>query len=202
MCASAAPVGLFLTNSVPTSPVNRVVNRLAINSTSNVQLLQMIVSLTSGSIRQDPNGGDTPPVPPVVIAVVIDPEFPPQPPIVDTFVAMGSFTGSSTQIVQIIGPAVGIPGTAGSVHTMSTSRIDIAWAPSTGLLTGPVTNFPIAQMVLSNDAFGTASFLLSSAGEPGSVFSVPIINGVIVPEPASAALGLLALCGLGTARRH
>jgi hypothetical protein len=198
--ASAAPVSLYLTNFVPTLPTNRVVNDLAINSTSNVEGLQMIVSLTAGTIFQSGAGGNTAPSTDSVLGNV-DEGTPPNPALGnDTFVTMGGFLAEQSRPTLVVGGAVNIQ--SGATLQFNTAGLNVTWAPGTGEFTGPVTNFPVARVTLSPTAAGTARFFLTSAGEQGSVVTLPIVNGVIVPEPASAVMGLLALCGLGAARRR
>jgi hypothetical protein len=201
-CASAAPVELFLTNFVPPRLTNRIVNNLAINTTSDVQGLQMIVSLTAGRVYQNDSGGTTaPPVDAVIggIEQIFNPglEW-------DTFVTMGGYLSggpSSSLPVLVVGGAVNIQ--RGAALKFDTAGLNVTWAPATGVFTGPRTNFPVARVTLSNTATGTAQFFLTSAGEvPTAITTLPIVNGVIVPEPASAVLGVLALCGMGVARRR
>jgi hypothetical protein len=202
--ASAAPVSLFLTQSVPAVPANRVVNNLAVNSTSDVQGLQMIVNLTAGTIFQSGSGGNTAPSFDAVNGNVEE-GTPANPALEwDTFVTMGGFlsTGPNpSSPVLVVGGAVNIQ--SGAALKFDTAGLNVTWAPGTGVFTGPVTNFPVARVTLSNTATGTAQFFLTSAGEvPTAITTLPIVNGVIVPEPASAVMGLLALCGLGVARRR
>jgi hypothetical protein len=201
--ASAAPVSLFLTQSVPSVPTGRVVNNLAVNATSDVQGLQMIVSLTAGTVYQNGSGGNTAPSTDAVDGNVGE-GTPANPALEwDTFVTMGGFRSdgpNASRDVLVVGGAVNIQ--SGATLQFNTTGLNVTWAPSTGVFTGPVTNFPVARVTLSNTATGTARFFLTSAGENGVLTTLPIVNGVIVPEPASAVMGMLALCGLGAARRR
>jgi hypothetical protein len=117
---------------------------------------------------------------------------------------MGGFSSdgpNASRDVLVVGGAVNIQ--SGAALQFNTAGLNVTWAPATGVFTGPVTNFPIARVTLSNTAQGTARFFLTSAGEAGSVFSIPIFNGYIgIPEPTSAVLGVFGLCGVGVGRRR
>jgi hypothetical protein len=201
--ASAAPVSLFLTQSVPAVPTGRVVNNLAVNSTSNLEGLQMIVTLTAGTVYQNGSGGNTAPSTDAVAGN--EGEGTPANPALewDTFVTMGGFRSdgaNASRDVLVVGGAVNLQ--SGAALQFNTAGLNVTWAPATGVFTGAVNNFPVARVTLSNTAQGTARFFLTSAGEAGVPTTLNIVNGVIVPEPASAVMGLLALCGLGAARRR
>jgi hypothetical protein len=166
----------------------------------------MIIALTSpttGGVFQSGAGGNTAP-PTLSVDGGVDENGDPvsaNPALGnDTFVTMGGFRAEQSASVLVVGGAVNIQ--SGAALQFNSTGLNVTWAPATGVFTGAVTNFPVARVTLSNTAQGTARFFLTSAGEAGVLTTLPIVNGVIIPEPASAVMGLLALCGLGAARRR
>ena len=79
---------------------------------------------------------------------------------------------------------------AGVNNTMST-LIDASWYDDPNYPNGPGTGFRIAQLVFTPDAQGTVSGLLfdrDSAGNGVDLVGWSVVDGYIVPEPATMAL--------------
>ncbi|QDT67326.1 hypothetical protein MalM25_02230 [Planctomycetes bacterium MalM25] len=170
---------------VPSTPDGFIVNDLLIDFEGRLFGQQMIVSLDSGSLYQDALGGELPPNPaffPVVPSVQSD-----------TYVAMGGPDSNSSDDVLVVGGSTEFPQ-SGGLKQFSTSGIDIAWAPATGVILEDRTGFMVARLTLSDDANGEVFYFGNSGGEPRSFYGL-IHNGVmcgICPEPSS---GLMALLG-------
>jgi hypothetical protein len=155
---------------------------------------QLIVSLTSGSIYQDANGGTLPPNA-GFFGFVPELEY-------DTFLAQGSATqGGPFGEPSAGGGAVDLGGAAGAVFNAAT--INQAWNPPGGTLIFDQSDFLLARVTLSDDANGVAHFLASAAGQILPIREIAIVNGLIgVPEPTSLALASLSMVGLAGLRRR
>ena len=121
----------------------------------------------------------------------------------DTYVQFGSTfnDGAGSITPSFAGAAVDIDATPRS-SSFNTQTIDIAYFDEPGGLT-PLqqANYFVGQITLKNTANGTLTFL-GNAGTANNnqIFNLDIVNGVIVPEPATVAL--LALGGLMTLARR
>ncbi|QDT67324.1 hypothetical protein MalM25_02210 [Planctomycetes bacterium MalM25] len=187
----------------PAVPAGYVANEILIDFEGRLFGQQMIVRLDSGSIYQDPFGGETPPNA-LLFNAVPSLEF-------DTFVTMGGATSDESEPLLVIGASTEFTA-SGGMKQFDESGINIAWAPATGVVVEDRTRFPIARLTLSNDANGTI-LLYSNAGGEGVISNaMRIENGgtgplawppidECLPEPTSAAIALLASLALSANRR-
>ena len=174
--SSAGQVSIVSGAASP-GPDGHVVNDIVVTSADNVGGQQLVVNLTAGTINQSDFGSDLPPNAALFTA------FPNLPN--DTFV--GGMAPDSAAL-------------------MSTTNIDITWAPGGGVnVLGTNT---LARVTLSNDAAG--SWRLVSTERGAADVDIPLSDGLIgggvmsiVPEPATIALSLMCLVGLvGFTRRR
>ena len=170
-----------------------VVYDLTASFTGQYTGAQLIVELTAGSIYQDTAGGTTPPNQAVINAIPTL-EW-------DTFVAQGSSVADGPSgNPSPGGGAVDLGGAAAAVF--SNAAINQAWNPSGGQTgTSDQTDFLLTRLTLSNDALGTAQWLVSAAGTPLSL-SLPIVDGKAIPEPTTMVLAAFGLIGVVASRRR
>ncbi len=167
-----------------------VTNDLRLNFTGQLTGVQMVLDLTSGSVFQSIVGTDTPPNP-AFFSVLPELEF-------DTFVGLGAFESSSTDATPgFAGAAVDI-GLFSRPLQFDTAGIDVAIFPPGGVVIDSGNLYPVARITLSDDANGTFRFLASAGGDISPVIELPVFDGVIFPEPATAwalCLGAMVLGG-------
>jgi hypothetical protein len=88
----------------------------------------------------------------------------------------------------------------GDVQQFDTAEVDISWN-SAGADAADTGTFAISRITLSNDANGTAALAFTVAGVGSAIVqNFVIVNGAIVPEPAS--LALMGLGGIAALRRR
>jgi hypothetical protein len=196
-----APVRVRAVQYVPPAPANRSTIDLYIDTDGNVGGLQMLFTLNSGTFYQDVVGGQTAPPRVFVEGEGTEPgDFPPRPQLAyDTFVTIGGFFAETSAPVLVVGRAVNIRNVSRDPLTFSTSLLDITWAPSTGIFTGPVTNYPIARITTTQNAQGTLRLWLTSLpGTNGTLITIPYFA---VPESSTALAMACAVPVLNPRRR-
>ena len=188
ICGVTSPAAVTLIDVVsfaPAQPTNHVVNDIEIDFTGQYTGSQLLLTLTSGAIYQDPSfDSATAPLPGLVSAF----------PVVafDSFFAQGSLTDSGPfGNPNVGGGAVNLGGN--STASISASTINQAWNPAGGQVIVNQANFVTARITLSNDATGTFSYLASDGQV--SIVGGAISNGVMtaVPEPGAAQFMSTAL---------
>ena len=185
MGAVSAVAPVTVDNSSGGAPlVGFITNDLTINVDSDWTAAALLTSLSSGSIYQDAFGGDVDPPSAAIIGLVPSAEW-------DTYVTNPGGGASAAGAAGDVG---------GDVQEVSTTELDISWN-SPGADTDDIGVISIARITLSDDANGSLTYAITVAGDAGkTTITLPIVNGVITPEPAS--LALLGLGGLAVLRRR
>ncbi len=161
----------------PLVPDGYVANEIVWSGPADWTSSALLVNLPTGTAYQTPAaGGDGAPAE-FMIGLVPELEF-------DTYVG-------------IIGDgSAGIPGNPGGINpdpfSMDAPRINVSWANTSPYDFGPVR---IGMITLSEDATGDWKLLSANV-----LYSGVVVNGAMVPEPAT--LGLLGLGGLALLRRR
>jgi len=170
-------------------------NDILINFNGVLEGQQIILQLDSGSIYQDDNGQpDGGPPNGGFFSLAPSLRY-------DTFVSIGGLSSQDSEGVLIVGAAVNLePGVREG--QIDTAGIDLTWAPSTGVSVDGGDNYPIARITLSPAAQGTLFYFGATAGGDTISLQRAVIDGVIVPEPASMALASLAVLGMVAIRRR
>jgi hypothetical protein len=142
--ASAALTAAFIDVDNTSALTGFVTQDLMVTTTNDWGTAQILATLTTGSIYQDPNGSD----------------FIPNPLSFPTFPALefDSYLDGNGQQPSLAGQAVGL---GGDVQEFSDSHIDITWFNTSLTDTG---TFGIGRFTLSDDAIGSWSMLITSAG--------------------------------------
>lgn len=207
--AQAGSIALFTENMPATVVAGNTTNIISVNFTDDsttpaLRGQQMLIQLTAGSIYQNENGNELPTAPtaPPQNFVNVFPDLAD-----DSFVTMGGLRSGTSMGVLGVGCAANIAGGCDGVPAAGKfdgEGVAYAWAPGTGVNPPPGNGFITAQITLSNDAEGTWTYFGSTADGTTLVKEgLPIRNGVMIPEPASAALLGLAMIGVvGVVRRR
>lgn len=178
------------------APAGHTVNDILIDFDGQLFGQQMVLTLSSGAIYQDAFGSNTAPNPALI------PVFPAL--AADSFVTIGGTTSASSQSTLVVGGSTELGMNA--ALKFDTAGINIAWAPSPGVVVNGGTDYLIARITLSNTANGDV-FLFSNASGQGTVVPAgTVTNGVIafeprIPEPTTCVLAGLALVGAAARRR-
>ncbi len=136
----------------------------------------IVVDLTAGSVYNNTNGGDGPPS--------------------TAFIGFVPALAFDTHVGIIDDGSAGIAGGAGDIgggpQSADAPQISLSWFNTA---TGDTGGQQIGMITLSEDAAGTWTYVSQGVATSGVV-----VNGALVPEPAS--LALLGLGGLAALRRR
>lgn len=108
-----------------------------------------------------------------------------------------TWVGPVGPTINVVGGAGDIGGPGGSSPVLGPNELSITWADTPSDDTGFIQ---IASVALSDDANGTAKIRTIFTGGGSTTLTLPVVNGIITPEPASFAL--LGLGGLAFLRRR
>ncbi len=151
--------------------VGYVTQDLQITTSNDWGTAQILATLTSGSIYQDPNGGD----------------FAPNPAFFNTFPTLefDTYLDANGETPFILGQAVDL---GGDVQEFSDSHIDIAWLSTS---TDDIGTFTIGRFTLTDDAAGTWTMKVTSAGGFQATYQGNIHNGEFDLRPSGGGEPLL-----------
>lgn len=179
-----------ITRDLENAPAGYVSHDLVIDFQGRLFGQQLVVSLQSGSLYQDPFGGDTAPNPnlfSIVPAVAAD-----------TFLTLGGADESQSYATLVVGGSTELG--LNTLKQVDEEGINVAWAPSPGVEVSSGDDFMVARLTLSTDATGTLWYFGNANGE-GRVFGpLPFREGFfplethvpVYPEPGSSGLAALA----------
>lgn len=158
---------------VPGAPAGVVVNDLRIDFEGQLYGQQMVIELQSGSIYQDPLGGETAPNDAIVDV------FPSV--AADTFVTIGGPTLAESSDVLVVGGSTEFEQSTG-LKQFDATRLDIAWAPAAGLVILDQADFLVARVALSDDALGRLLYYGNGLELSQRVIDNGVITRPLVPH--------------------
>ncbi len=179
---------------------------LIVNTTSDWTAAAIFIDLSSGSMFQENSGfggfGSTlGPTNPLGFATIPSLEW-------DSYLDGNALPGNADPsalpdpilaFISIAGAGADAGGPAGSPVFDSTGA-NISWN-SAGSITTDVGATKLGRFTLSPDANGILSLAVTEADSPGrTLIGIPLVNGIIAPEPASVTA--LGLGGLALLRRR
>lgn len=182
--AEAQVTGVHVEHVRPDSLPGYVVNRLKIDFVGRWTGAQAWSELLTGNMFHDADwGADTAPNS-ALVAAFPDVQW-------DSFVTMGGWTSQESDSAPLlVGAATHLLGPAD--RYFDERGINLSWAAPP--IDYPVdrSDYPLAQLTLSDDATGTLHLDFTANGQ-GFEASLPIVSGAIgIPEPATVSIMLIA----------
>ncbi|MCO6045629.1 hypothetical protein NG895_17160 [Aeoliella sp. ICT_H6.2] len=182
---------------VETQPVSQsllpgyTVLDVMIDFTDILRSQEMILTLSSGEVYQDPVGGS---LPPNEAFLPFFPTFE-----FDTFVALGGAT-QQTSYPTVDAGLFAADIDMNSTYQFDTAGLNITWFALPGTDIPGQNDFMTARITLTNDAVGTLYYRGTTDGDDPNdvqVFELPVSG---VPEPSSVLLACLAIVAVGYCR--
>ncbi len=147
--------------------------------------------LGAGAIHQDVLGGNAPPNQ-AIVALFPALAF-------DTFKANGALTTPPSGGVLEVGGAVNLGGAPAEVF--DDNQINATWAPPAGGDVLGAVDYVVARITLATSVNSSVDLLLASL-DGNTTVSLPIVGGMIVPEPGTLCPLGIGLLGIVALRRR
>ncbi len=155
---AAAALSAEFVNAIDNSPLDGYITQdLMVTTTTDWGTAQLLTTLTTGEVYQDPDGGDFKPNP------VLFPSFP--------SLEFDSYLDGNDQQPGLAGKAADLGGDA---QEFSDTHIDVTWYNTTLDDTG---TFGIGRFTLSEDAVGSWTMMITAVGGFQANYQGLINNG-------------------------